>query len=102
MLTWVKIAFCVLEENWKLWGRQRGPQAGEGLCLEVKEKLRHRAQFLLSVHGVLHVVSSQQVLEQQNLFVWADFAVLYLLLPSFAWADLLLLLCYMFTPVLVT
>lgn len=70
------------------------------MSLEEKEKLR--TQSLLSVRGVLHVVSSQQVLEQQNLFVWADFAVLYLLLPSFAWADFLLLLCYTFPPVLVT
>lgn len=62
------------------------------MSLEVKEKLRHKAQFLLSVCCVLHVASSQQVFEQQYLFAWADFEVLYLLLPSFAWADLMLLL----------
>lgn len=38
--------------------------------------------------------------EQNNLSVLTGFAVLYLLLLYFAWADLLLLLCYIFTPVL--
>lgn len=90
-------------KKWELWEKQRDPQAGEGLSLVVKEKLRHKAQFLLSVCCVRHVVNSQQVFEQQYLFVWAGFdQVLYLLLPCFAWADLLLLLCYAFTPVLVT
>lgn len=72
----------------------------QGLSLEVK--LRHKAQFLLSVCCVRHVASSQQVFEQQYLFVWPGFAVLCLLLPCFAWAVLLLLLCYTFTPVLFT
>lgn len=44
-------------------------QAGEGLSLEVKEKLRHKAQLLLSVCCVLHVASSQQVFEQQYLLI---------------------------------
>lgn len=42
-------------------GGNRDSQAGEGLSLEVKKKLRHKAQFLLSV---LHVASSRQGFEQ--------------------------------------
>lgn len=69
-----------------MWGKQKDPQTGEGLSLEAKKKLRHK------VCCVLHVGSSQQAFERQYLFIWVGFAVLYMLLPCSAWADLLLLL----------
>ena len=55
------------------------------MSLEVKEKLRQKAQLLLFVFCVLHVVRYQQMFEHKYLSILTDFTVLYLILLYFTW-----------------